>query len=149
RARSAARAPAPAPGAAGRRAEPDGAAARMSLPYALPARRRALRARGAGLAGGASRPLGRLPSRRRGFSVMRVAVIADDLTGALDTAAPFAACGASVAVATAPQHLPEVLRRGDEVVVVNTRSRHLPDEAAARVVRDCAEALAGHRPTIA
>lgn len=82
---------------------------------------------------------------------LRFWVIADDLTGALDTAAPFAAhgwrtCvvpwpGASVAAPPAARGraLAAALRRAwaaSDVVVVDTASRHVAAREAARRVRD-------------
>jgi len=68
-----------------------------------------------------------------------VAIIADDLTGALDAAAPFAAHPKGVAVATEPAALAAALGSGAGVVSVSTRSREIgPAEASRRV----AEALA-------
>lgn len=68
----------------------------------------------------------------------RVAIVADDLTGALDAAAPFARRGASTRVVIALERLAETLAAWGadvpEVVAVNTESRHLPAaQAAARV----------------
>ena len=69
----------------------------------------------------------------------RVAIVADDLTGALDTAAPFAARGAKTRVVVALERLASCLEawaeNAPQVVAVNTESRHLPShEAAERVV---------------
>jgi D-threonate/D-erythronate kinase len=79
-------------------------------------------------------------------SCCRVAIIADDLTGALDAAAPFAACGAATRVVISLEQLDTALAAwaGDlpEVIAVNTESRHLPPEAAAARVAQAARALA-------
>ncbi|MCC5881445.1 MAG: four-carbon acid sugar kinase family protein [Halomonas sp.] len=74
------------------------------------------------------------------MSRCRVAIVADDLTGALDAAAPFAARGAQTRVVIALEHLASSLEawreRAPQVIAVNTESRHLPaPEAAARVVQ--------------
>lgn len=61
-------------------------------------------------------------------------IIADDLTGALDAAGPFAAAGRRVRVATAPEHLQGALACGAEVVAVSTRSRDVPEQAARRLM---------------
>ncbi|MFZ0099802.1 MAG: four-carbon acid sugar kinase family protein [Gemmobacter sp.] len=62
-----------------------------------------------------------------------LAIIADDLTGALDAAAPFAERGVRVRVATRAQALCDGLA-GAEVVAVSTRSREIsPSEAEAEV----------------
>ena len=84
------------------------------------------------------------------MSRCRVAIIADDLTGALDGAAPFAARGAATRVVIALEQVEAVLAAwaGDlpEVIAVNTESRHLaPTIAAARVTR-AARALAPLAP---
>ncbi|AXY41572.1 four-carbon acid sugar kinase family protein [Halomonas sp. JS92-SW72] len=72
------------------------------------------------------------------MSRCRVAIIADDLTGALDAAAPFAARGATTRVVIALEQLEAALEAWKdalpEVIAVNTESRHLaPGPAAARV----------------
>src|SRR5688500_3671015 len=82
-------------------------------------------------------------------AIPRFWIIADDLTGALDTAAPFAAHGWRTCVvpwrdrdlggavaAAAMRH---------EVVVVDTASRHLPAREAARRVRAVVQATRGGR----
>ncbi|MEZ5797608.1 MAG: four-carbon acid sugar kinase family protein [Paracoccaceae bacterium] len=71
---------------------------------------------------------------------LRLAIIADDLTGALDAAAPFADRGLRVRVATAPQGLEQALA-GAGVLAVSTRSREIGSEAAARVVAGVLAAL--------
>lgn len=67
-------------------------------------------------------------------------VLADDLTGSCDAGVQFSARGARVLVLTAPD-APLDDGRWD-VVVLNTESRHLSPDAAARRVRDGAERLA-------
>ncbi|NGO55104.1 four-carbon acid sugar kinase family protein [Allomesorhizobium camelthorni] len=70
----------------------------------------------------------------------RLAIIADDLTGALDSAAPFAMRGEGTMVAVTPNALKEVLATGASVVGVSTNSRELSPEAArARVCEAIAE----------
>jgi uncharacterized protein YgbK (DUF1537 family) len=67
-----------------------------------------------------------------------VAIVADDLTGALDAAAPFAGRGAGTRVVVALEHLEALLDawRGSlpEVIAVNTESRHLDASVAAERV---------------
>lgn len=65
---------------------------------------------------------------------LRLAIIADDLTGALDTAAPFAALPGGVTVATRPEALGVALDRAPAVVAVSTRSRAIPPRAARAAV---------------
>jgi uncharacterized protein YgbK (DUF1537 family) len=63
-----------------------------------------------------------------------LAIVADDLTGALDTATPFVLAGLKVAVAVRPEALEAALAAGAEIVSVNTASRPLvPSEATARI----------------
>ncbi|MCD7059710.1 four-carbon acid sugar kinase family protein [Pelagibacterium xiamenense] len=67
---------------------------------------------------------------------MLLAIVADDLTGALDAAAPFAGRGLRTAVAVTIDHLDQALAHRPDVVAVNTASREIPpDEARRRVVR--------------
>ncbi|MBB3465097.1 four-carbon acid sugar kinase family protein [Rhizobium sp. BK377] len=72
---------------------------------------------------------------------LKVAIIADDLTGSLDTGTPFVEAGLSVAVAIDVEAAGKALETGAEVVVVNTDSRSLPEEEAAARVRAVAEIL--------
>lgn len=69
------------------------------------------------------------------------AIVADDLTGALDTSIPFALCGRRVAAAVRPEALGAALLSGAEVVVVSTASRALPAGEAARIVGLVAETI--------
>jgi uncharacterized protein YgbK (DUF1537 family) len=64
---------------------------------------------------------------------LEIAIVADDLTGALDSAAPFAARGLRAAAALDPEALDEVLATGAAVAAVNTLTRHLDPAAAAEV----------------
>nr|WP_249219097.1 four-carbon acid sugar kinase family protein [Loktanella sp. SALINAS62] len=59
-------------------------------------------------------------------------IVADDLTGALDAAAPFAALGA--VVATGPDAFQAALDYGKRIVAVSTRSRECDADTAARTV---------------
>ncbi|MGV3574946.1 MAG: four-carbon acid sugar kinase family protein [Devosia sp.] len=63
------------------------------------------------------------------------AIIADDLTGALDAAAPFAMRGISTAVALNPGALPAAIATGARIVGVSTDSREISRENAKSVVR--------------
>jgi uncharacterized protein YgbK (DUF1537 family) len=76
----------------------------------------------------------------------KLLIIADDLTGAGDTGAQFAKKGIPVFVATgtAPDLVGELRAlsnawAGAEALVVNTESRHLPPEEAARKVKSVVE----------
>jgi len=73
-------------------------------------------------------------------------IIADDLTGAFDAAAPFAARGQSVVVALHPGALAKALSFKCDVVAVSTQSREIsPHEAASRVAGIAASLPAGVR----
>ena len=63
-------------------------------------------------------------------------VVADDLTGALDTGVPFAANGLAVRVQSDSTLMDSVGAEDCDVLIVCTRSRHLPSKQAQRVVRD-------------
>lgn len=64
----------------------------------------------------------------------RILIVADDLTGAMDSAGPFAALGAETWVVAAPMRCDPASLASARVVSVNTDSRHLPAaQAAARV----------------
>jgi len=66
--------------------------------------------------------------------MLQLAIVADDLTGALDAAAPFAARGMKVEVALHPGTLAKILTEGADVIAVSTGSRELsPQEAQAAV----------------
>ncbi|MDM9624197.1 four-carbon acid sugar kinase family protein [Rhizobium sp. S96] len=79
---------------------------------------------------------------------LKVAIIADDLTGALDTGTPFVDAGLSVAVAINVEAISEALATACDVVVVNTASRALPEEEAAGRVGLAASALLAASPDI-
>jgi uncharacterized protein YgbK (DUF1537 family) len=67
---------------------------------------------------------------------LRVLIVADDLTGAMDSAGPFAAVGAETWVVAAPMQCDPASLRSASVVSVNTDSRHLPAAQAAQRIRD-------------
>lgn len=72
-------------------------------------------------------------------AALRLAIVADDLTGGLDAAAPFAARGAGVRMAMSPAAVPDALAHGPHVLVICTDSREIPaDQARARVVQTLA-----------
>ncbi|MCA8880043.1 MAG: four-carbon acid sugar kinase family protein [Rhodobacteraceae bacterium] len=76
----------------------------------------------------------------------RMVLIADDLTGALDAAAPFCGAGRRVAVATRLDALPAALAERAQVTAVSTRSREVPPEVAAARVREVVAAVGADRP---
>lgn len=73
----------------------------------------------------------------------RVLIVADDLTGALDTAGPFAARGVRTKVVAEPLACDPAAVEQAQVVALNTASRHLPAEQAASHVRQCVARFAG------
>lgn len=80
-----------------------------------------------------------------------IAIVADDLTGALDAAAPFADRGMPTHVAVTLEGLEAALgggQRQPRVVAVNTDSRHLGREEAARRAVEAAERLLVQRPRL-
>jgi len=79
---------------------------------------------------------------------IEIAIIADDLTGALDTSTPLVAAGYRVAAATRPGGLAAALASGAEVVVVSTASRGLPAPEAGRLAAAVAGQLAAQRPRL-
>lgn len=80
----------------------------------------------------------------------RLAIVADDLTGALDATAPFAARGADARVVISLAALDDVLTSWDgvwpDVIAVNTESRHLGAAEAAERVADATQRLARAAP---
>lgn len=74
---------------------------------------------------------------------LEIVIIADDLTGALDAAAPFAARGLKTVAVTQAQGVRQGLAAGAQVLSVNLGSREIAsDEAHARML-DVLAALAG------
>lgn len=70
-----------------------------------------------------------------------LAIIADDLTGALDAAAPFAMRGIKTAVALSPAALRGAIATGARVVGISTNSREIPADDARDAVRSLVSAL--------
>ena len=66
----------------------------------------------------------------------RVLIVADDLTGAMDSAGPFAARGIETWVVALPLRCDPAALKSARVVSVNTDSRHLPGPQAAVRVRE-------------
>lgn len=65
---------------------------------------------------------------------MRVLIVADDLTGALDAAAPFSAAGLRTIVAPFPRDIAKALDARPDVLAVNSDSRDLSAGAAGDAV---------------
>ncbi|AOG09737.1 hypothetical protein BSY240_2791 [Agrobacterium sp. RAC06] len=72
---------------------------------------------------------------------MVLVIIADDLTGALDTAAPFAARGLHTEVALTPNAVPSGLSQLPAVLSINLASRERSAEDAFQAMRQVMEAL--------
>ena len=66
----------------------------------------------------------------------RVLIVADDLTGAMDSAGPFAALGIETWVVALPMRCDPASLKSARVVSVNTDTRHLPGPQAAVRVRE-------------
>ena len=79
---------------------------------------------------------------------LAVAIIADDLTGALDTGTPFVDAGLSVAVAIDVDAVEAAIATGAEVVVVNTVSRAMDPAAATASVARAATLLREANPAL-
>ena len=71
----------------------------------------------------------------------RVLIVADDLTGAMDSAGPFAALGMETWVVAVPMRSDPSTLESARVVSVNTDSRHLRAAEAALRVRGIARHL--------
>jgi uncharacterized protein YgbK (DUF1537 family) len=78
----------------------------------------------------------------------RIAIIADDLTGALDTASPFACRRARAICLTEPGSISKLVHSEAQVLSVSTNSRHLAPKQAAEVVRRAAEEINEWQPDI-
>jgi D-threonate/D-erythronate kinase len=72
---------------------------------------------------------------------IQLAIIADDLTGALDSAAPFAGRGCRVEVALRPEAAADACAQGADIVAVSTRSRESTVADAKAAVARAAAAL--------
>ncbi|KQR68936.1 four-carbon acid sugar kinase family protein [Rhizobium sp. Leaf341] len=68
-------------------------------------------------------------------------ILADDLTGTLDAAAPFAARGLRVEVALVPAAISDALSEGPDVLSINVQSREVGAEAAQAATRAVLAAL--------
>ncbi len=81
-------------------------------------------------------------------AALDVAIVADDLTGALDTAAPFATRGLHTVVAPSIADIHEAFADNPSVIAVNTSSRHIGPEAAAEAVTQTCARLLRANPAI-
>lgn len=65
---------------------------------------------------------------------LQVVIIADDMTGALDAAGPFACRGLKTLFVSDVSHVPDAMQQAPDVLAVNTSSRKVsPEEATRRV----------------
>ncbi|WEX11278.1 four-carbon acid sugar kinase family protein [Chelativorans sp. AA-79] len=78
-----------------------------------------------------------------------MAIVADDLTGALDVCAPFAAKGLRCHVATVPDGVEAALAQDGDVICVNTATREMAAGIAGAIVARIAQRLADAGPEIA
>ena len=78
----------------------------------------------------------------------RIAIIADDLTGALDTASPFACRGAKTFCFTEPAAIDISISECADVISVSTNSRNLPSDHAAAKVSAVAKSMRALAPDI-
>jgi uncharacterized protein YgbK (DUF1537 family) len=69
-------------------------------------------------------------------SLPRVLIVADDLTGAMDSAGPFAARGVETWVVAVPMRCDPASLKSARVLSVNTDTRHLSADQAAKRVSD-------------
>ena len=77
-----------------------------------------------------------------------IVMIADDLTGALDSAAPFRTAGLSALVALDRSAIPEALAADPDIIVIDSDTRHrAPAEVRARIA-DIWAALAAAQPRL-
>jgi uncharacterized protein YgbK (DUF1537 family) len=79
---------------------------------------------------------------------LRLALLADDLTGALDSSVSFALHGLSTRVALTPEATGDALADDPEVLAINTASRALAAGTAAQIVREAVLALGRERPAV-
>jgi uncharacterized protein YgbK (DUF1537 family) len=78
----------------------------------------------------------------------RIAIIADDLTGALDTASPFACKGLRTICLTTPEAIAAHVLKDAQIVAVSSNSRHLDGAAAAEIVQIAAAKLKAWKPDL-
>lgn len=79
---------------------------------------------------------------------MKAVIIADDLTGAMDAAAPFARRGLTTRVVGNAADLDTALKGSADVLSVNADTRHLAPDAAAQITAECVSRVARLKPGI-
>lgn len=77
-----------------------------------------------------------------------IVMIADDLTGALDSAAPFRSAGLSVLVALDDAAIPAALDAHPDILVIDSDTRHCIPAAAAARIAALWDGLAAARPRL-
>ena len=78
---------------------------------------------------------------RKGYFVIRLLIIADDFTGALDTGVQLAKQGVPTRVTTDRDTDLSEAGAGCDVLVVDSETRHLPPQEAYRIVYDLTGSL--------
>jgi D-threonate/D-erythronate kinase len=89
-----------------------------------------------------------LPKARANLGAMLVGIQADDLTGACDTGAPFAARGLDTLVVVHGDDPPVLSFATPAVLVIDTESRQRPIEDARQRARWCGSTLRAGSPTV-
>lgn len=79
---------------------------------------------------------------------MKAVIIADDLTGAMDAAAPFARRGLATRVVGNAADIDAALKGSADVISVNADTRHLAPDAAAQITAECVSRVARLKPGI-
>ncbi|MCW5623969.1 MAG: hypothetical protein KIT73_04525 [Burkholderiales bacterium] len=79
------------------------------------------------------------------MTALRVLIVADDLTGAMDAAGPFAARGVPTVVAALPERCNADAFDAAQVVAINTESRHLSSADAVARVTTCLGGVGAQR----
>ncbi|HZP76147.1 MAG TPA: four-carbon acid sugar kinase family protein [Pseudolabrys sp.] len=80
--------------------------------------------------------------------MLKVAIIADDLTGAMDTAGPFAAAGLKTLVRFDADYVTADLPSDLDILCCTTQTRHFAADAAAARVADALRALSDTGPKL-
>ncbi|MGB0659061.1 MAG: four-carbon acid sugar kinase family protein [Mangrovicoccus sp.] len=80
--------------------------------------------------------------------MLRLIIIADDLTGALDSAAPFANRGASCIVARSPDDLTKALKHTPEILAISTGTREKTPQEAQQILAALASQLPEPKPLL-
>ena len=79
---------------------------------------------------------------------MKVAIVADDLTGSMDAAAPFARRGLATCVVGNALDSETALAGNADIISINADTRHLAPDAAAQITAECISRVARLDPGI-